>query len=217
VAALKRVLALALLLTGSGCASFARFDSPRTVRPGGRDVLFAPSAYVGRKDNNGFNTDLIIRWGTSPRTDVGVRFDLIGFAGDVKVQLVRASDPQRGVDLALAPSVGYGDDVSWARSASSGDSAGAWQASLPLLVGINLRTYQLVLTPQLLYERVTVLPAGILNVGGTVAFGRMSGPGPGLYPALAVWKALDARHPFSSLRGPGALAFQPALVFRWGR
>jgi hypothetical protein len=218
VATLSRALALALLLAGSGCISFARFDSPRTVRPGGREVLFAPSIYVGpRQDGNAFNTDLVLRWGVSDRVDMGLRFQLAGFGGDVKLQLVRAADPTRGVDLALAPSIGYGSDISWMGSRSGAQSNGAWQAALPLLFGINLGSYQLVLTPELLYEYIDVLPAGILNVGGTVAFGKMSGPGFSLYPVLAVWKALDPRQPLASLGGPGALVFQPALAFRWGR
>jgi hypothetical protein len=222
VPALKRgglVCACALLV--AGCTSFVRLDSPRTVPPGHREVMVGLSGYTDdRKDSNLFNTDLLLRWGLTDRTDVGLRFNLVGVATDLKWQLVRATASGRGLELAIAPSMGWGADISWA-SGSGGnggnDLAGGWQVGLPLLMGIDLGPYQLVVTPQLLYQRIPVLPDGILNFGGTVAFGRMSGPGFSLYPAIAVWKALDPRAFFTSLRGPGAVAVQPALVFHWGR
>jgi hypothetical protein len=106
-------------------------------------------------------------------------------------------------DLAIAPSLGYGADITWEGNNTPGSPVG-WQVGLPVMLGINLGRYQLVLTPALLYERLSVLPDGILNAGGTVAFGRVGGPGFSVYPAVAVWKALDPRHPFVSLTGPGA-------------
>jgi hypothetical protein len=216
-----RSLALGLALVGLGCGSFIRPDSPRTVRPGGTEIMFAPTVYVGRKDNNGFNHDIVARWGISDRTDVGLRFWLVGASTDVKFQLVRSADPTRGIDVAIAPSVGWGQDISWERSSSSSSSsssstsAQAWQGTLPLLVGINFGELQLAITPQLLYQRTNVLPDGILNVGGTLAFGRMSGRGFSVYPLVAVWKSADPRTPIASL-GRGELAVQPGAVFRWG-
>jgi hypothetical protein len=217
VAALSRraPAALGLVLLAAGCASFVRLDPARTAPPGKREVAFAPSFYVGRADGTAFNVDLLIRNGLSERTDVGVRFDLLGAAADLKWQVVRASDPSRGVDLAVAPTLGYGADVSWQGSNTS-TSAWNWQVGLPVLIGINLGCCQLTLTPELLYQRVAALPDGVLDAGGTVGFGKMGGSGFGVYPVVAVWKALDARQPLTSLRGPGALVVQPALVFRWG-
>lgn len=213
-----RLLALAgAALALSGCLSFARFDSPRTVPAGSREVLFAPSVYLGRSDGNAINTDVIIRNGVAGRADLGFRFNLLSGTADLKLQLVRASDPSRGVDLAVAPLVGYGSDTSWQGSSGSSDQdSWNWYVGLPVLVGINLGRYQLVVTPQLLYQRVAFLPDGIFDLGGTVAFGKVAGSGFAVYPVVAVWKALDARQPLTSLRGPGALAVQPALVFRWG-
>jgi hypothetical protein len=218
VATLNRHLAaLAALLSASGCASFARFDSPRTAPPGTREVLFTPSVYLGRSDGTAFNTDLIIRMGLGERSDVGVRFDLLGVAADLKLQLARASDPTSGVDLAVAPLVGYGSDTAWqGSSGSSSQNSWNWQVGLPVLVGINLGSYQVVVSPELLYQRVAALPEGILDAGGTLAVGKVGGTGFSIYPVVAVWKALDARHPATSLSGPGALVVQPALVLRWG-
>jgi hypothetical protein len=216
MATLTRALAV-VFLTGAGCASFARLDSPRTVPKGKTELMVAPTVYLGRHDNTAINTDVLFRGGVSDRTDLGLRANLLGFAGDVKVQLVRAPDPSHGVELALAPSVGWGYDISWSSSSgSNNDPSGIWQASLPLLIGVNVGANELVLTPQLLYQHTQVLPAGILNAGATIAFGRMSGSGFSFYPVVAVWKALDARHPFASLGGPGVPSVQPALVFRWG-
>jgi hypothetical protein len=218
MAALRSLVAGALLavLGSAGCASFVRPDGPRPVAPGERSVSLAPSVYVGqREDGNAFNVDLIFRYGIASRTDFGLRFNVVGVSTDAKVHLVRAADPTRGVDLAVAPSVGYGTDLTWSGGSRSAD--GHLQVGLPVLVGINLGKYQLLLTPQLLYQHVDVLPAGVLNAGGTVAFGRVDGRGFSLYPALAIWKALDPRHPIASLKSPGQVAFQPTLVFRWGR
>src|SRR4051812_45537780 len=88
VPALKRgglVCACALLV--AGCTSFVRLDSPRTVPPGHREVMVGLSGYTDdRKDSNLFNTDLLLRWGLTDRTDVGLRFNLVGVATDLKWQ-----------------------------------------------------------------------------------------------------------------------------------
>jgi len=210
MAPLRALLASALL---SGCASFVRPDGARTLAPGTGEILVAPSAYLtAREDNNFLNVDLVYRRGIAARADAGLRLNLVAFSGDVKVALWRGDR----VEVAVAPSLGYGVDITWTGSANNDDPEWALQAGLPVLVSINLGRYQLTLTPQLLYQHVGVLPSGVLNAGGTIAFGRMSGGGFGVYPALAIWKALDPRQPLESLRGPGPLVFQPALVFRWG-
>jgi hypothetical protein len=214
MAAVKR-RALAALLLGTvlgsgGCMSFLRPDGPRTLAPGGREFRLAPSAYAGvRQDGNAINLDLMYRVGIVPRADLGVRFNLVSVGMDIKVQLLRAPAPTCGVDIAVAPSVAAGQDISF-------NSDGPLMVGLPVLVGINLGATRLLLTPQLLYQRVSILPDGVLNVGGTVMFGNSEDRGFHLYPALAVWKALDPRRPVGSLSGPGPWMFQPALVFTWG-
>lgn len=211
-----RTAGLVMLLAGatlaSGCASFLRPDGPRTQAPGKSQLLIAPSAYFGeRQDSNIINVDLLYRVGIAARADLGFRANLLGVASDVKIQLARAPGPDRGADVALAPAVGYGSDATWTRGSRV---EWDWQVGLPLLVGINFTKYQLLLTPQLLYQRASVLPEGILHLGGTVAFGRTGGRGFSFYPALAVWKTLDPTRVIGSLSGPGPLVFQPSLVFR---
>jgi hypothetical protein len=208
--------ALVAALGSAGCASFLRPEGPRTLAPDTGAVHLGTSVYSkDREDGNGFNLDLMYRRGVASRVDMGGRLNHFGVAGDVKVQLVRASEPRRGVDVAVAPSIGYGADITWT---SSNEDSPDWdlQVGLPLIVGINIGDYQLVVSPQLLYQHVDALPSGVLNAGGTVAFGRVGGDGFSLYPALAIWKSLDARHPWTSLRGPGPVVLQPALILRWG-
>jgi len=208
-----RALLLAGVALASGCTSFLRPDGPRTQAPGKSQLLIAPSAYFGeREDSNILNLDLLYRVGIAARADLGFRANIAGVAGDVKVQLARAPGPDRGTDVALAPSVGYGGDVTWTRGNS--DPQWDWQVGLPLLVGINFTKYQLLLTPQVLYQRASVLPDGVLHLGGTVAFGRTAGRGFSVYPALAIWKTLDPTRVVGSLSGPGPLMFQPSVVFR---
>jgi hypothetical protein len=204
----RALLALVLALLG-GCASFVRPDRARTLPAGEVEFLMATSMYAGeRQDGNAANVDLVFRGGLSDRVELGGRVSLLYVGADVKVQLLRAPFPDCGVDIALAPSLGYGADITW-------DSGGA-QVGLPLMIAINSAGYQLLLAPTLLYQEADVLPWGILNAGATVGFSKVNGGGFSLYPALAVWKALDPRRPIGSLSGPGPLMFQPTLVFRWG-
>jgi hypothetical protein len=209
----------------TGCVSFLRPDGPRTVPVGQREFVVAPSAYASeRKDGNALNVDLMFRFGVSERTDLGVRVNFAGVSADTKVQLLRAPSPTSGVDLAIAPSFGVAADVSFESGAggsgvnggSQNDDATNVTVGLPVLIGINLGAVRLLLTPQLLYHHVGVLPHGILNMGGTVMFGSSAGHGFQFYPAVAAWKALDPDRLIGSLSGPGPWMFQPALVFRWG-
>jgi hypothetical protein len=222
---LSRSKLAALLLGASlstGCVSFLRPDGPRTVPVGQREFMLATSAYASeRKDGNALNLDLMWRFGVSQRTDLGLRLNFAGVSADTKVQLVRAPDPTRGVDVAISLSAGVAADISFEggsglNGGSQKDEGTGVTVGLPVLVGINLGAFRLLLTPQLLYHHVSVLPHGILNMGGTVMFGSTSDRGFQLYPALAAWKALDPDRLIGSLSGPGPWMFQPALVFRWG-
>jgi hypothetical protein len=214
VAALRA--AAAALLLAAGCASFVRVDSARTVAPGSTQWMLAPSLYLNQRQETvaGANLDLLWRIGLTDRLDLGLRARLTGVAADLKLALHRSSDPRAGVDVALAPGLGVGHDVNWKHT--SGDIPAAAEVTLPLIIGINLGGRQLVITPQLLYQRVETLPDGALNTGLTIAFGAIEGRGLRLYPALALWKALDPKDPLGPSLRQGALAIQPALVFRWG-
>lgn len=205
---------LAALLAVTGCGSFVQLDSARTTPAGTTETLIAPSAYVGRRDGTASNADFMFRRGLSKRVDFGARVRLVGAGLDVKVQLLRADDPTRGVDLAVAAGAGYGQFIEWTDSGGRG-WAGP-EARLSLLTGVNLGPNQLTVTPELQYLRVENVPGGVLNLGATLAFGRMFGPGFSAYPALAIWKSLDAGDLPRALTAPGALAFQPTMVFRHG-
>jgi hypothetical protein len=192
--------------------SFATLESARTAGVGQGQVMLAPSAYIGNENPRPFNLDLVYRRGVSPRIDLGFRANFAGVLGEVKLQLRRAPDPTSGVDLALAPGLGAVFDSTWTQE---GGPEGSLQAALPLLVGINFGGAQLLFAPQLRWQTASAFKAGILNVGGTVAFGRMEGPGFRVYPVLALWKSLDPTDLRVSWQGTTNLVFQPALVFRW--
>jgi hypothetical protein len=212
VPALRGALVLALLATG--CASLLRPDSARTAPPGTNQLLVAHSVYVGaREDSNTVNVDVMARHGVGSRVDLGLRGSMFYVGADAKVQLWRTSDPGRGVDVALSPSLGYGEDITW--STRTSEAGWSVQPGLALLVDVNLGGWQLLLSPTLLYERVSTLPAGVLNVGGTIAFGRPDGPGLHLRPALAVWKAVDPRNAADDFLHRGPVVFQPSLVLHW--
>jgi hypothetical protein len=214
VAAL-RAAAAALLLV-AGCASFVRLDSARTVAPGSTQWMLAPSLYLNQRQETlaGVNLDLLWRIGLTDRLDLGLRARITGVGGDLKLALHRSSDPRAGVDVAVAPGIGVGHDVNWKHT--DGDIPAATEVTLPLIIGINLGQRQLVITPQLFYQRVATLPDGALNTGLTIAFGAVEGRGARLYPALALWKALDPKDPLGDSFRHGPLSIQPVLVFRWG-
>jgi hypothetical protein len=102
--------------------------------------------------------------------------------------------------------VGYGSDTAWqGSSGSSSQTSWNWQVGLPVLVGINLGSYQVVVSPELLYQRVAALPEGILDAGGTLAVGKVGGSGS---VSIRWWRSgrrstlANPLHP--QLRGPGA-------------
>jgi hypothetical protein len=207
------LLAVAVLGSG-GCLSFLRPDGPRTVPAGQRELLVAPSVYLGeRQDGNAFNVDVMYRVGIADRVDLGGRVNASSATADLKMMLWQSASPASGVDLAVAPSVGYGTDISW--NGNNSRSTAALLAGLPVLIGINLGAQKILVTPQVLYQRVSVLPDGVLNLGGTVAFMTTDARFQ-IIPAIAIWKALEPRRIGESLRGPGPVMFQPSVIFRWG-
>jgi hypothetical protein len=194
--------------------SYATLDSARTSGRARGQTMLVPSAYVG-KDERLVNLDLAYRRGITDRLDVGFRLSLVGAMVELKYQLRRSPDPTWGVDVAILPGIGLGTDITWWDSGGDPDSPSTPHIALPLLVGFNLGEHQLTLAPQLRYQMVRTLPAGVLNVGGTIAFGKMAAPGFQVYPALAIWKAVDPANFRHSLLGPGLVVVQPALIFRW--
>jgi hypothetical protein len=159
-----------------------------------------------------FNLDVLYRMGVSERVDLGLRVAAVGGQVDAKLALFRGADPRHGLDLSVAPGVGVGFDSPWGRE---GELPLTGSATLPLLLALNLGDWQLALTPQVVYTRVPVLPAGLLTVGGTVAFGPIEGRGMQIYPAVAVWRWVDPRDLGAIFHG--LVVVQPALVVRWGR
>jgi hypothetical protein len=216
VAALRRWAPALLALTLAGCASFVRLDSARTVGRGRRQVMLAPSVFLNQREQflAGFTADLLWRFGLTDWADAGLRVHGVGVQADLKLALRRAPDSTRGVDLAIAPGVGAGVDINWMHQ--SGEGGAGPEVVLPLIIGVNLGQHQLVITPQLLYQKVATVPAGVLDAGLSLSFGSIEAAGFRVYPALALWKALEPRDLFGPSFRHGSLAIQPALVFRWG-
>ncbi|WP_257449682.1 hypothetical protein [Archangium lipolyticum] len=87
-----------------------------------------------------------VRYGLTERIDVGARVFIPGIEADARFGLLRALSLKHGVDLTLAPSVRYIPNFDLS---SAWDGAGMVQ--LPLLIGVNLEGYQLVLGPRVAY------------------------------------------------------------------
>lgn len=132
-------LALAALGLGAlcGCASLSTLDRARTLQKG--QVRVTPAVAAAQTLSSGGS-------GVTPRFEVGLGYGAeddvevfgklwgSGLSGGTKMQLVRSDSANSGVDVAVAPSVGwhFSDKLTF---------------DLPLLAGINLGGgHQLVLS-----------------------------------------------------------------------
>ena len=133
-------------LLGTGCASINAAQTANTMGKGGLQIGLEPAveAFSG---SNGLGTgyaprvDLAVRYGVTDSIDIGGKVGSSLAELDGKFQL---TDPaSQSFVLSLAPSIGgfvFG---------SAGNTAGAFTAKLPLLIGIGFGGHQLVLGPTL--------------------------------------------------------------------
>ena len=108
-----------------------------------RADLFPPGP--GESAGTGPLLEAAVRYGLTPRVELGAKVFAIGGAIETKVQLVTGGR----LDLAIAPSTGYG---LYAPSGHTNAAFHILHLQLPLLIGINLGEHQLVVAPKLIDE-----------------------------------------------------------------
>jgi hypothetical protein len=206
------LLPLALLL--AGCPSFSTMGTARTIPVGKTQFVVSPqAAYTKRWSIGGLDqrTDALfpqfelgIRHGVTEDVEVGAKGWVLGFLVDAKLQLLRSQSDSSGVDLAIAPGVGYLGFTQGQSLASPSLTASQNSLSfyLPLLVGINFAGgSQLVIGPKLIDQ--IILPSSQTGAGNVLWGGASLG---------YAWKVGDFRllpevtvvYPMSVVQKPGA-------------
>ncbi len=199
---------LPLLLSLTGCTSFANFGRARVVDQGHVEAWVAPEALMVTS-GNGVSirpvADMGVRYGLTRSVEIDARVTSVGVGAGPKVQLRRSPSRSSGLDLALAPALSftYADKVA---------------AELPLLIGINLpRRNQLVLAPRVVYlERFGVpgfdRPVAFAFAGGSVGFAWTVTPAFTLMPEMSFLTQIYAEPGFNSNVG-GGLGMQGGIGF----
>lgn len=180
---MKRVtvaaLALMILVSGSGCASFASFKVPQTLPQGDQQILFGAALDVNSIEEIGYQPlpDITIgsRFGFGPRTDIGARLSFLPLGRQVTTMAVEVSGKyqllhrkwMRDAAFAVQPSVGY----RWL--GAGGTDAHIGDFTLPLIAGLPIfPRHQLIFSPQVsaqvLYSHgaaPVLAPAGGTSLG----------------------------------------------------
>jgi hypothetical protein len=174
---MNRLAILGALLLG-GCASFSTMSTARTMPRDQTQIWVAPE-FVGMTFDSGTDRqeisvpqfELGFRRGITDGVELGGKLWLLGAAIESKFQLVRSESEGSGIDVALAPSIGW-------IGLNSGDSSfNVVTLYLNLPVGLNVPGgSQLVLTPKAIYQRYMATGGGdagsadLLFVGGSVGY-----------------------------------------------
>jgi hypothetical protein len=154
---MKRLAILAAAASAlAGCASFSTMSTARTVERDQTQMWIAPE-FVGMTIDTGTSNQQAIavpqfefgfRRGITDGAEIGAKLWLLGAAIESKFQLVRAATQDAGIDVAIAPGIG------WLGFNSKGDDFNVVTGYLSLPVGINIPGgSQLVLTPKGIYQR----------------------------------------------------------------
>lgn len=177
---MKRLAILGAALLG-GCASFSTMSTARTVPRDTTQMWVAPEI-VGMTFDTGspperqsFSVpqfELGFRRGVTDDVELGAKLWLLGAALESKVQVVRAESQDSGIDVAIAPSVGW-------LGFNSGDGGGNFNVLtgyLSIPIGFNVPGgSQLVVTPKAIYQRYMASgdgggSAGLMFLGGSLGY-----------------------------------------------
>lgn len=106
----RYTIALALVLACTGCVSFANYGRARVLDAGRTEAWVAPQALLVTS-GSGVATrpivDLGVRHGLTRDVELDAHASTFGVSLGPRFQLARAAAPRAGLDLALAPSIGF--------------------------------------------------------------------------------------------------------------
>jgi hypothetical protein len=215
---MKRLAILSAVLLG-GCASFSTMSTARTVKRDTTQTWVAPE-FVGMTIDTGTGSgqesvsvpqfELGFRRGITDSVELGGKLWLLGAALESKFQLHRSESQDGGIDVALAPSVGW-----LGFNSGAGDGFNVVTGYLSLPVGLNVPGgSQLVLTPKAIYQRYMAKGADgsgnvdIFFIGGSAGFAWRLGD---MYvlPELSIMKPV-------AQGSAGDAIFYDGVVFQGG-
>ncbi|MGB8932178.1 MAG: hypothetical protein WCC48_13120 [Anaeromyxobacteraceae bacterium] len=179
---MKWLATLGAALLAGGCASFSTMSTARTVGLDATQVWVAPEV-VGVTFDTGSPPDrqsfsipqleVGVRRGVTEDFELGAKLWLLGTALEGKFQVVRSETQDAGVDVAIAPSIGW----LGFNAGAGGGNFNVVTGYLSVPIGLNVPGgSQLVLTPKAIYQRYMASDsggsgsAGLLFLGGSVGY-----------------------------------------------
>jgi hypothetical protein len=216
---LRWLLACFAALSLTGCPSAANLSSARTLDRGRVQAFGALSAYGLRGSDGSLvalpQIDVGARYGLTDRVELGARAWFIGASVDSKLALVRPESAESGLNVSVAPGVGY--QGSWGLYGSLVDSnAGATSVvslSLPLLFGIRFRgSHELTFGLRGIDQLLLSSRSGRIEAGHLVWLGGSVGAGFRVAPSVRLVPEVGAVYPFvPGTRSLELLFFQAGL------
>lgn len=220
---MRRLGLVAALFLG-GCASFSTMTTARTVAPDTNQLWIAPE-FAGMTIDSGNpperdtisvpQFELGFRRGITDGVELGGKLWLLGMALQSKFQVVRSAAEDSGIDVAIAPSIG------WLGVNSSGSNFNVVTGYLDVPIGINVYGgSQLVLTPKAVYQRYMARDSGssgsfdLLFLGGSVGYAWKLGT-TRILPEISMLQPIINPSSGSDLRYNGVV-FQGGLGFLFG-
>lgn len=175
----RLVILVPALAFAAGCASFSTMSTARTTAKDTNQIWVAPEfvgmTYDSGTDRQSFSVpqfELGMRRGITDDFELGGKLWLLGAALEGKVQLVRSPSQDSGIDIALAPAIGW-----LGLNSSDGSDFNVVTLYLNLPIGVNVPGgSQLVLTPKAIYQRYMASGGGgsgsadLVFLGGSVGF-----------------------------------------------
>jgi hypothetical protein len=227
------VLVLALPLTG--CASFSTFGLARTLNHGAVQGWVAPSGGGAVATSSGTSVGIGYpfleggaRYGITDNVEIGGKLGFNGITLESKFAVVRAPTMDSGVNLSIAPQVGF---IGYGASGGTGsDNASTFvavlTAQLPILFGIDVGGHEIVFGPrivdQVLFGAVSSGSnsgsgtANLLYVGGSIGVAFRASASVRILPEIAIGVPVYASDSDVGSSSFGGLIFQGGIGFLFG-
>ena len=218
------LLLLPAAVVVSGCPTASSLSSARTLDRGAVEVTVAPTVIngiaLGQNDDGQTTSSVVgvpsaeahIRYGISDRVEIGAKLYLGGFAGHLKLGLIRSETADDGFNLSFDPGLSY------AGIGAGGVGVGVVYLYLPVLAGYRFGGHELTFGPRLVpvLAGVTVGSGSgngmVVLGGGSLGISLRLGDSFRLHPELSLLAPLN-QDPSDS---QGAMA-QFSLGFSFGR
>lgn len=219
----------------TGCASFSTFGLARTLNRGTVQGWVAPSGGGAVATSSGSSVGVGypfleggVRVGVTDNVELGGKLGFNGITLESKFGLVRSPTMEHGVDLSLAPQVGF---IGYGASTSSGGSSssafvGVLTFQLPVLFGIDFGGHELVFGPRVVDQVLFGVAssggtggsgtANLFYVGGSIGIAIRASAAVRVLPEVAIGVPVYASESDVGSSSFGGLIFQGGLGVLFG-